>query len=51
LIIDQEDLIGDEYKVVKTEIRVDKNKAKAALKAGKAVEGCHIEKKNSIIIK
>jgi len=51
LIIDQEDLIGDEYKVIKTEIRVDKNKAKAALKAGKAVEGCHIEKKNSIIIK
>lgn len=50
-VIDNQDLLPAEYIVEKTTYSPDKVKIKAALKAGKEVQGAHIEEKQNIQIK
>ena len=51
VIINNQELIPDEY--IRTKIEQEPNKAmiSAALKAGIAVGGCHLESKQTVVIK
>ena len=49
VVVDSESAVPDEYVSVKTEIRPDKLAIASALKAGKEVPGCHLERGQSSI--
>lgn len=50
-VIDDENLIPDEFKKVKTVITVDKTKIKNGIKLGMEIAGAHLEQKLNIQIK
>lgn len=51
VIVDNEADLSDDYMVVKTTISADKAAIKAAIKAGKIVDGAHLETRQYIQIK
>lgn len=50
-VIDDESVLPEEYVIEKVTYSPDKEKIKAAIKAGQEVQGAHIEIKNNIQIK